>query len=90
MAKERDRKLEKARVRVSTMLTLASELGTGVGPDEICREPMIASLSPVALRSAVTAANLILLAVDHLALTIAGLADDQALEVLSPGSRSPR
>ena len=44
--KDRDqRKLEKARVRVSTMLTLASELGTGIGPDEVCREPRIAPLS---------------------------------------------
>ena len=45
MARERDRKLKMARLRVSTMLTLASELETGVGPDEICREPMIAPLS---------------------------------------------
>ena len=31
--------LERARMRVSTMLTVAAELGTGVGPDEIPADP---------------------------------------------------
>jgi hypothetical protein len=88
MAKERERKLEKARVRLSTMLTLASELGTAIGPDEICRAP-IAPLTPVAIRSAVVAANLILMVVDNLAFTLAGLADDQAIEALLAGLAPP-
>ena len=70
------------------MLTLASELGTPIGPDEICRAP-IAPLTPVALHSAVVAANLILIVVDNLAFTLAGLADDRAIEALLAGLAPP-
>jgi hypothetical protein len=74
-------KLEKARIRVSIMLTLASELGGVIGPADIRRAP-IAKLSPIAERSACVAANLVLVVIEQIAFTLAGLADDQALEAL--------
>ena len=86
-AAEQER-LERARIRISTILTLASELQAPVTPADI-RRASIAPLTPVALHSAVVAANLILIVVDNLAFTLAGLADDRAIEALLAGLAPP-
>jgi hypothetical protein len=81
-------RLERARIRIGTILTLASELQAPITPADIRRAP-IAKLSPVAIRSAVMGANLLLMAVDNLAFTLAGLADDRAIEALLAGLAPP-
>ena len=80
----RELRLDVARNRVNTILTLAYVTGAAVSPAEV-RQAALTGISPTAVQAATLLANLILMNVEGLALTLASLADDAALEALLAG-----